>query len=195
MGITVENAIFSRMGTDAIAAFNITGTISQLTWVFFIGTGNATGIILGKKIGEGKKDETRLYENKFAWFLPLCAVGIGLLLYPLSFLLPYLFNVEPHIIKTARHMLYVLICFYPFNAFAMYFIVGFCRAGGDTKFAAFHDIFWMWTIAIPAGIFAAFVLKLSPPAVYFCLLTEGVLKTFWGLARLKSGKWLKDVTE
>lgn len=195
MGITVENAIFSRMGTDAIAAFNITGTISQLTWVFFIGTGNATGIILGKKIGEGKKDETRLYANRFAWFLPLCAVGIGLLLYPLSFLLPYLFNVEPHIIKTARHMLYVLICFYPFNAFAMYFIVGFCRAGGDTKFAAFHDIFWMWTIAIPAGIFAAFVLKLSPPAVYFCLLTEGVLKTFWGLARLKSGKWLKDVTE
>lgn len=195
MGITIENAIFSHIGTDAIAAFNITGTISQLTWVFFIGSGNATGIILGKKIGEGKTEETRLYANKFAWFLPLCAIGIGFLLYPLSFLLPYLFNVEPEILKTAQNMLYVLICFYPFNAFGMYFIVGFCRAGGDTKFAAFHDIFWMWAIAIPLGIVAAFTFKFSPEAVYFCLLTEGAMKTIWGLSRLKSGKWLKDITQ
>jgi len=52
IGITTENAIFSHAGTDAIAAFNITGTISQLTWVFFIGVGNGAGIIIGKKIGE-----------------------------------------------------------------------------------------------------------------------------------------------
>ena len=194
MGITFQNSIFAHTGTDAIAAFNITGTISQLTWVFFIGTGNAAGIILGKKIGAGNFEEAKLYTYRFAWFLPSCAALIGLFLYPLSSMLPYIFNVDPSILLQAKKMLTELICFYPFNAFCMFFIVGFCRAGGDTKYAAFHDIFWMWFIAIPAGYIAAFIFHLPPNIIYLCLLSEGFLKTFAGLLRLKSGKWLKDIT-
>lgn len=194
MGITFQNSIFAHKGTDAIAAFNITGTISQLTWVFFIGTGNAAGIILGKKIGSGNFEEAKLYTYRFAWFLPACAAVIGLFLFPLSATLPYIFNVENSILMQAKKMLTELICFYPFNAFCMFFIVGFCRAGGDTKYAAFHDIFWMWCVAIPAGYIAAFVFHLPASFIYLCLLSEGLLKTFAGLLRLKSGKWLRDIT-
>ena len=124
LGITTENSIFSHASTDAIAAFNITGTISQLTWVFFIGVGNGAGIIIGKKIGEGAEAEARLYANRFAWFMPVMGVVIGSLLFPLSFALPALFNVGPYIIRQARLMLRILMCVYPANAFNMFFIVG-----------------------------------------------------------------------
>lgn len=194
LGITFQNSIFAHAGTNAIAAFNITGTISQLTWVFFIGVGNAAGIILGKKIGAGNFEETKLYAYRFAWFLPACAIFFGLLLYPLSLLLPYLFKVGAETLFQAKCMLLELICFYPFNAFCMFFIVGFCRAGGDTKYAAFHDIFWMWCVAIPLGCAAAFAFHLEPRFIYLFLFTESILKTAAGLLRLKSGKWIKDIT-
>ncbi len=194
LGITFEQAIFARAGTNAIAAMNITGTISQLTWVFFMGVGNAAGIILGKKIGEGSVKDAKLYAYRFAWFVPACAVFFGLCLIPLSCLLPFLFKVDANTLEQAKRMLYVLVFFYPMNSFCMFFIVGFCRAGGDTKYAAFHDIFWMWCVAIPAGCLAAFVFHWEPYLIYLCLLTESIFKSIAGLLRLISGKWIKDVT-
>jgi len=195
IGITTENAIFSHAGTDAIAAFNITGTISQLTWVFFIGVGNGAGIIIGKKIGEGAEREARQYANRCAWFMPVLAVFIGSLLFPLSLALPALFNVESHIITQAQIMLRILMCMYPINAFNMFFIVGLCRSGGDTVYAAFNDSVWMWFVAIPLAAAAAFALHAPPYLIYMCLQIEQLLKVGAGLLRVRNGKWLHNVTK
>lgn len=194
LGITIENAIFAHAGTNAIAAFNITGTISQLMWVFVMGCGNGAGIIIGKHIGAGQEKEARAYANRFAWFIPLLGLTVGLFLYPLSLSLPLLFNVENTIIRQAQLMLLVQICFYPFNSFDMAFIVGICRSGGDTKFAAFHDLFWMWAIAIPLGSVVALIFHWQPWQVYICLMSENVLKAVAGILRLHSGKWLHNIT-
>ena len=194
LGITTENSIFSHASTDAIAAFNITGTISQLTWVFFIGVGNGAGIIIGKKIGEGAEAEARLYANRFAWFMPVMGVVIGSLLFPLSFALPALFNVGPYIIRQARLMLRILMCVYPANAFNMFFIVGMCRSGGDTVYAAVNDSVWMWFVAIPSACIAAFVLHADPCIIYACLQIDQILKACAGFVRVRNGKWLHNVT-
>jgi putative MATE family efflux protein len=194
LGITIQNSIFAHAGTNAIAAFNITNTISQLTWVFFIGMGNAAAIIIGKRIGAGLEKDARAYANRFAWFMPLMGLLIGLFLYPLSLLLPAIFNVGPYIIEMAQLMLYVLIAFYPFNAFNMLTVVGICRSGGDTVFAAFNDIGWMWIIAIPLGCCAAFIWKEPPWVIFICLETEQFFKTAAGIWRIRSGRWLHNVT-
>ncbi|MCR5290260.1 MAG: MATE family efflux transporter [Treponema sp.] len=193
-GITIQNSLFSRISTDAIAAFNITSTVSQLTWVFFIGVGNAAAIIIGKRIGAGNHDEARRYAHRFAWFMPLMAVFIGSLLLPLSSLLPVFFHVEAHILQMARLMLLFLMCSYPFNAFNMCMIVGVCRSGGDTKFAAIIDLVYLWFVANPLAAIVAFVFHAAPPIAYLCLLAEQVFKALSGLIRLRSGKWLHDVT-
>ncbi|MBQ7158524.1 MAG: MATE family efflux transporter [Treponema sp.] len=194
-GISVQSAIYAHAGTDAIAAFNIMNTVSQLTWVFFIGVGGASAIIIGKRIGAGEEDAARAYANRFAWFLPLMGAVIGLVLIPLSFLLPHIFNVEPNIISIARAMLYWLIVLYPFRAFNMLIIVGICRAGGDTIFSMAIDNGFMWLFSIPLGMVAAFVWHCPPWAIFLCLETEQILKTVAGLWRLHSGKWLRNVTK
>ncbi|MBE6353193.1 MATE family efflux transporter [Treponema sp.] len=190
-GVTMQNSIFSHAGTDIIAAFNITGSISQLTWVFFIGVGNAAGIIIGHKIGEGNHDLAKAYAHRFAWFMPLCAVFLGMLLFPLSALLPLLFKVGPEVITQAQRMLYILMCLYPVNAFNMFFIVGLCRSGGDTVYAAVNDIGWMYLISIPLACVVAFVLHAPGHLIYMAICTEQIFKASAGLLRLKSGKWYK----
>ena len=150
-GVTLQNAIFAKISTDAIAAFNITGTISQLTWVFFIGIGNAAAIIIGKQIGAEDTQKALKYANKFALLMPILAIFIGALLFPLSKVLPVFFDVAPHIMAEATAMLMVLMVVYPLRSFNMCYIVGICRAGGDTVFAAACDVAAMWCIALPMG--------------------------------------------
>ena len=194
LGTSVYNGIFAHAGTNAFTAYNITGTISQLTWVFCMGFGNGIGVLIGKKIGEKKIDEAKAYASRSLWFMPLIGICVGILLLPLSKLLPFFFNVEPEIIKTATSILMILIVMYPFNSFCMNWIVGVCRAGGDTVFSAVAEIVVLWCVSIPLGYVAAFVFHLSAPMIYLFFCSESIVKAIIGAIRVKSGKWLHEVT-
>jgi putative MATE family efflux protein len=75
-GITLQSVIVARTHTDAIAAFNIANTVSQLTWVIFIGLGNGAAVLIGKKIGEGDELASRDYAARITLFAPLAAAFI-----------------------------------------------------------------------------------------------------------------------
>ncbi len=193
-GITMQNIIFAQTSTEAIAAFSITTTVSQLNWVFFIGIGNAAGVLIGKKIGEGADGTAREYAFRIAGFAPLSAAGLGLLLIPLSWTLPLLFNVDANVFTIIDSMFIILALAYPFRAFNMAMIIGVCRAGGDTRFSVFYDVSFMWLFSIPLAALASFVFHVPAWFIYVILSAEDPLKMFFGLRRLKSGRWLHNVT-
>ncbi len=195
IGITLHSVIFARAGTDDIAAFNITGTVSQLTWVFFIGMGNAIAIIIGKKIGENNIEEAYAYAKKFQIFMPAAATVICILLLPISFMLPLFFKIERTILHQASLMLIVLMLTYPFKAFNRGMIVGVCRAGGDTIFAGIVDVIFLYAVSIPLGFLAALYWNFPAWIIYLFIITEEPLKTICGIARLRSQKWLNRVIE
>jgi putative MATE family efflux protein len=193
-GVTIENIIFARTGTGAIAAFNITSTVSQLTWVLFIGLGNGVGVLIGKKIGEGDEQGARDYAARIVRFAPILAFGAAFVLVPLSRLLPFIFNVDETVLAGAALMFIILSASYPFRAFNMSMVIGICRAGGDTVFCAFYDNFFLWFLALPLAALAAFVFRAPVWAVYLCVSSEEFLKVIPGLWRHRSGKWLHNVT-
>ena len=52
----------------------------------------------------------------------------------------------------------------------------------------------LWIIAIPLGLVGAFVLKLPAAVVFVLLRSDNIVKTFLGLARVKSGRWVRVLT-
>jgi putative MATE family efflux protein len=194
IGTSVYNAIFAHAGTNAFTAYSITGTISQLTWVFCMGFGNGIGVLIGKRIGEKKIVEAKTYAKRSMWFMPLIGAFVGVFLVPLSKLLPVFFNVDQEIIKDATSILMILIFMYPFNSFCMNWIVGVCRAGGDTVFSAVAEIVVLWFVSIPLGYVAAFILHLPAPMIYLFFCSESIVKAIIGAIRVLSGKWLHEVT-
>ncbi|WP_148257807.1 MATE family efflux transporter [Leadbettera azotonutricia] len=193
MGVTMQNLIFARTHTDAIAAFNITNTVSQLTWVVFIGLGNGVAVLIGKKIGEGKEQEAREYASRITRFSPVVSIGAILILLPLTQLLPFVFNVNPSVLAITTQMFIVLCCAYPFRAFNMAAMIGVCRAGGDTVFCIIYDTALMWIVALPLGAIASFVFKAPVWVIYLCINGEEMIKVLLGIWRLRTGKWLHNV--
>lgn len=194
LGVTTQNVILARTGTEAIAAFNITNTVSQLGWVFFIGVGNGAAVLIGKKIGEGSEDTARRYAGRLVRFAPLSAAAIALLLVPMSWIIPFLFKVSPGVVAITGGMFIILAVSYPFRAFNMSMIIGVCRAGGDTLFSVVYDIIFMWLFALPLAAAASFIFGAPVWVIYLCIAVEDPLKMLLGLSRLKSGKWLRNVT-
>ena len=194
-GITFHHKIFASLDTFAYAGFNITNTISQLTWVIFIGFGNGISVLIGKKIGEKHADDARVYASKVLFFIPVVAVFVGAALIPLSYLVPYLFNVEPIVLSIVKTLFIVLACCYPLKACNMCILIGLLRAGGDTRFGMICDTFIMWLIAIPlASVMSAYSL-LPVWGIYLCLFSEEPLKLLLSLWRIRSGAWLHSVTD
>ena len=73
-------------------------------------------------------------------------------------------------------------------------IVGILRGGGDTRTAFVYDCGALWLVSIPMGILAGLVLHLPVPLVYVCLKLDSPIKAFLSLLRIRSGKWIRNVT-
>jgi len=195
LGITIQNIIMARTSTDAIAAYNILGTMSMLTWVIFLGLGNAAGVLIGKKIGERDEKTARDYASKLVRFTPSLALIASFVQFLISLLLPRIFNVNQETIRTASQMFIIYCCAYPIRAFNNNMAIGVCRAGGDTVFCAFYDVSMMWIVAVPLTFLAAFVFHAPVWVIFLCTVTDQPLKALLGIWRFKSGKWLHHVTD
>ena len=64
-GYSANTAIMGHMGSSAVAANSVAHTIRQLSMVVSFGVGNATAIMMGKAIGEGREDIAKDYGRRF----------------------------------------------------------------------------------------------------------------------------------
>ncbi|MCP5453815.1 MAG: MATE family efflux transporter [Spirochaetaceae bacterium] len=194
LGITTYSAIMARVSTDAIAAYNVTSTVSQLAMVLFMGTANAAAVMIGKRIGEGDREKAFSWAARFAIMAPLIGIAVGALLAPATLALPRLFAIGREPLRQARLMVIALACVFPFKVFNLHTVVGICRAGGDTRFGVFYDMFGVWGLGVPMAAIGAFVLRLEPWIVFAMLSFEEIAKSGLGIWRLATRKWLNDVT-
>ena len=58
----------------------------------------------------------------------------------------------------------------------------------------FAELFGVWAIGVPLAFFGSVVLKLGITGLYLLVGMEEVSKMFLGLARIKGGKWINDLT-
>lgn len=96
-----------------------------------------------------------------------------------------------HIAKQLMIAISVIIIFQGTNSIMT---KGVLRGGGDTKLLMITDNIFLWVLAIPLGILAGFVFKLSPFWIFIFLKSDQIVKTVYAYLRLRSGKWIKKIT-
>ena len=195
IGTSVLSMIIGHISTEFVSANSIANIIWQCVWVVVSGMGNATSVVIGNAIGRGEKKETVL--NKAKTIVLLAAImgilsAITLLIIRGPIINFYEVSAETKALAYDLIVSYAIIIV--FQAMSVQYIVGIFRGGGDTKTAMIVDVLFLWITAIPLGALTGLVLGWAPPFVYLMLRSDELLKNIIGFLRLRSGKWIRDIT-
>ena len=193
LGITTYNAIYGRMGTEAIATVNIVSPIEQMAFVVFVGLANATSVLVGNRIGAGKEEEAYLYGGRSIGLGIAGGLVLGVLLQILKVPVLSLFNVSSEVLKNAAFMINIVSIFLWVRVNNMTIVVGILRAGGDTRFSLFLDGIIIWLVGVPLAALGAFYFHLPVYFVYLCAMSEETTKWILGIIRWRSRKWINNL--
>lgn len=192
-GITTYNAIYAHISTDSIAAIQVNATIEELGFVVFMGLGNACAVMVGNRIGAGKKEEAYETVRRVIILSVLAAWTVGLLVLLARDTVIGFYNLSPTGEYNVRMLMSVMACVLWVRMFNFATFVGALRAGGDTRFALIMEICSIWLIGVPIAYFGAFVLGLPVYLVYLMVGLEEVAKAFVSYWRFRSKKWIHDL--
>ena len=111
--------------------------------------------------------------------------------------IPYLyplFHLTGLSLQIAATMCVVFIFIIPTKAFDITLISGILRAGGDVRMAAIIDLGSVWGLAVTTTALTALVFDAPVALVCLGIQAEGLSKMPLGIWRLRSRKWINDVT-
>lgn len=190
----VQTGILAHLSAAAISANTIATIVFQVLSVVAYGAASASGIVVGRTIGEGRED----FLHPLVKTLQVLFICIGLFSGGLIFLArePILsfYNITPEAHALAMQFMAVLAITTVGTAYQMACDNGIIRGGGDTSFSMKMNLISMWCIIVPGAWLAAFVFKWSPLIVFFLLKWDQLYKTFPVVIRLRGWKWVKKVT-
>ncbi|MBR4098895.1 MAG: MATE family efflux transporter [Clostridium sp.] len=201
LGTSMFPTIMGHMAgsQDILAAYTIAGNVERLCQVVAMGIAATASIIIGREIGAGRKHlvyQVGLTMNTLAVLAGLVVGALLLaavyLLFPV-FVFP-LFSLTENAQTISTMMLTVLALVMVLRDFNTVNVVGVLRGGGDVTVTTLIDLSPLWLVAIPAAAVTAGVLKLSISWVYLAMSAEQAVKFALGVWRLRSGKWVRDVT-
>lgn len=185
--------VIGRLGKSFVAANAVTAVTQQLSSVMTQGFSQAGAIVTGYTLGEG--DRKKAYEQGWAFlgigfvFGAIAAIIINAISLPMI----SAYNLSTETQKIARELMLSISIIVVFQATNSIMTKGVLRGGGDTKMLMLADNLFLWIASLPLGIIAGLVLGLPAFWIYFALKFDQVLKAFWCVYRLNSGKWIKKI--
>lgn len=193
LAMAIQTAILGHLGSAAIAANSIATTVFQIFSVVAYGSASASGVIIGKTIGEGRLPDVRRYAKRLQLlFLAIgLLTGLGLFLVRGAVLSLYAISEESRAL--ADQFLLILSVTCVGTAYQMPALTGIVRGGGDTSFVFVNDTIFMWCLVLPASAAAAFALQLPPAAVFVCLKSDQILKCFVAVVKVNRFRWIRSL--
>jgi len=193
LGTALYVAAYARMGVTQFAAVQASNTINQVFIMVAFSMGDATLILVGQKIGEGKLDYSYYLAKKLLQIGTGIGIALGLLLILLARPLISLFGFTP---EGEGYAMIILIIYGSVMGLQLYTgmnIVGTLRAGGDTKFAMLTECGSIWLVGVPIAFAGALYFQFPVYVVVALVKLEEVVKFFILRKRFKSRKWAKNV--
>ena len=192
---TITTALYNgRGGADVVSGMASSFAIANLVFVAFGGVYSATGVILGKTLGEGNLEAARAQKT---WLLSGSAVfglamtGFGLVT---TLIVPVVFGrLSESAVGICRSMVATMSLLMPAWVY-LNTQQAVARAGGDAKMGAVTDAGLTLAVMLPMVILLALYTDVGPVVLYcgvkFVDLIKLVVFHFW----LKKERWLRNLT-
>lgn len=195
LGMTAYKIGYSKLGVDTLACINVSEAIANFFFVFMMGLGNATTILLGQILGNGDVDRAKKGAKRTLQLAFIVGTIMGILMALSANSFTSLFKVSDEIKQMAVKCLFVKALFQPLCSLNMVLFVGILRSGGDTRYSLISEISCVWLIGVTMAFLGGGVLKLPIYIVVAMTSLEEVAKIIVVYPRYKSGKWVKSLAK
>jgi len=194
LGVTSCTAAFGRIGTTALASVNIAKSINELFLNFTFSIGCATLVVIGAQVGKGDRQAA----SDCAFRITVLSGFLGLILGSMVWLVSKPVLNLYDITEATRAAGVLVLRAYAVSdvvrAINSALLVGILRGAGDVKYACISEISCMWVLGVPLAFLGALVFKMPVQHVVILTISEEVAKMALGLWRLRSGKWIHELT-
>ena len=192
LGMTAMMQCYSTRGIAAVAALNISSTVSNLFNIVFMSIGSSIGIIVGNLLGANKLEEARDTDRKIIALSVGTCLFFGVALAVAAPFIPRFYNTGDEVKRLATSFLWVSACMMPFNAFthACYFTL---RSGGQTKITMLFDSCYVWALCIPVAFVLSRFTALPILPLYILCCSLELIKCVIGFLLVKSGRWIVNI--
>lgn len=191
-GMTTMMQCYSTRGISAVAALNISSTVSNLFNIVFMSIGSSIGIIVGNLLGANKLEEARDTDRRIIALSVCTCLFFGAALSIAAPFIPRLYNTGDEVKRLATGFLWVSAGMMPFHAFthACYFTL---RSGGQTKITMLFDSCFVWAICIPVAFVLSRFTTLPVLPLYLICCSLELIKCVFGFVLVKSGRWIVNI--
>lgn len=193
LGLSTITSLVGNLGASSMAVLGIFNFIETIVNIPIIALANCANVFIAYEIGAKRIVQTKKWAVKFLNIAKGLGVVFGLLLLVLKNDILSFYNLDAETKLMLKRMINILAFFLVFNYINLIFTQGVFRGSGDTKFSMLTSIFSLWIIAIPL-IYLARAFKLSLPQIYSCFYIYAVINSLICWLRLKSQKWIFDIT-
>ena len=193
-GSTMISIIIGRLGTETVADNSISNVVFQFVTVFIFGLSNATSVIIGNTIGEGRNEKAKEYANTVGVLSLIMGIMAAMVIGIIRPIVVDFYNVSESTKNIAMNIMSAMSIIVIFQSYGITLMMGVLRGGGDAKFVLINDIVFLWLVAIPCGFLAAFIFNWPIAVVFFILKSDEIIKSIIAVIRVLSGKWVRNVT-
>jgi putative MATE family efflux protein len=192
ISMALINQCYSTRGITAVAAINITTTVTSVFMIVCYAMGNSISIIVGQQLGAGNNDIAYEYDLKlitFNFFLCICT---GLLLFSCSSLIPNFYNTTLEVKTLAISLLRIASLFMPIISlyYSSYFTL---RAGGNTILTFMFDSVYSFMISFSIAFILSRFTNFNIILMYFIIQSIDIVKVILGLRLVVRKKWIHNI--
>ncbi len=192
-GMAVLNQCYSVRSLDVVSAINIESTIWNAMSVAFMATGNAVGILIGQKLGQGVDHELVMDEfRKLTAFSVFLNVLTALLMVGVSPFFPRLYATTEAVRALASRFIRVQAVILPLYAFTncCYFAM---RSGGKTVITFLFDSVFVWCVNVPLAYCLSRFTAVPVVPMYFLVQATEAVKCVIGSVFIKKRAWMQTI--
>ena len=183
---------YSTRGLAAVAAMNISSTVSNLFAQAYFAMGSAVAILVGQLLGAGEFEKAKETDYQLIFFTFGMSLVVTAAAVTLAPLFPQLYNTSPEVRNLATDILRINACFMPVISVVhcCYFTM---RSGGKTVVTFFFDSFYMMVLVYPLSFILSRYTSMSIQMLYFGISCLDLVKAAVGMILVRKGVWINNL--
>ena len=192
IAIALISQSYSTRGITAIAAINITTTVTNFFMIVCYAMGNSIAIIVGQQLGAGNISQAKDYDFKMVFMNVILCFILGLALFNFGSIIPNIYNTSTEVKTLASSLLKISACMMPVISlyYSSYFTM---RAGGKTVLTFLFDSGYSFVFTFTISLLLTRFTLLPIFWVYLLVQCVDIPKALIGLILVKKGIWINNI--